>query len=71
MGDGFEFEVVEDHIALFTLHREGKINLMTWKFCEDMARVFKQIKTDPNIRVVIISGKGRLFCGGMDFNDAA
>ncbi len=60
--------VVKDKIATVTLNRPEVRNAFNWKMIEELFSVFGQIKSDKNIRVVILTGEGTCFCAGADLN---
>lgn len=58
---------VKDQIAQITLNRPENRNSMTNDVLEGFADGVRQVKTDPEVRCVIITGSGRSFCAGADF----
>ncbi len=65
---------VDGPVARLSLNRPDKANGMTPDFWSDLPRLVREIDADPAIRVLVISGEGRHFTGGMDlasFNDIA
>jgi enoyl-CoA hydratase/carnithine racemase len=58
---------VKDQIAQITLNRPENRNSMTNDVLEGFADAVAQVKTDPDVRCVIITGSGRSFCAGADF----
>lgn len=56
----------EDGIATLTLNNPEKLNAMTTEMYMDLRRVIDIINSDEEIRVLIITGKGRGFCAGSD-----
>ena len=58
---------VKDQIAQITLNRPENRNSMTNDVLEGLADAVAQVKTDPDVRCVIITGRGRSFCAGADF----
>ncbi|XP_070685494.1 delta(3,5)-Delta(2,4)-dienoyl-CoA isomerase, mitochondrial [Pempheris klunzingeri] len=53
------------------LHRPEKRNAMNKAFWSEMVDCFKQIAEDPDCRVVVISGAGKIFTAGIDLMDMA
>ncbi|ORX89924.1 ClpP/crotonase [Basidiobolus meristosporus CBS 931.73] len=53
------------------LNRPKNLNSLNDAMWREFQECFKQIKFDPNVRVVILSGSGRLFCAGLDLKEAA
>lgn len=66
------FSVVLDHgIMEFTLHA-GKANAISAELSRAMGLVFQDFRDDPNLRVLLITGKGeKFFCPGWDLKSAA
>ena len=55
-----------DGIAHVQLNRAHKLNALDLKMFEAIADAASTLITDRNIRAVILSGKGRAFCTGLD-----
>lgn len=62
---------VRDGIAHVELDRPERMNAMNRPFWGGVVRVFEEIDADPAIRCVVISGRGRHFCSGLDLQDFA
>ncbi len=60
------FEVRES-IAQITLNRPENRNSMTEDVLKGLADAVTRVKEDPEIRCVIVTGRGRSFCAGADF----
>ncbi|MEZ5872117.1 MAG: crotonase/enoyl-CoA hydratase family protein [Nitratireductor sp.] len=61
-------------VAHVAMNRPDKANGMTPDFWADLPRLVREIETDMSVRVLVISGNGKHFTGGMDlasFNDIA
>ncbi len=61
----------EDGIAVITLNRPDKLNAVTHEMTERLASLTEEIKRDEEVRVVIVTGKGRAFCAGTDISTGA
>lgn len=48
------------------LNRPDKLNALNLKMFHEIAKAAKEIRQDPSARAVIVSGKGRAFCTGLD-----
>jgi len=57
---------VESHIATITLNRPERMNTISTAMLDELAACFVQANMDPEVRVVILTGKGRAFCAGLD-----
>ncbi|XP_067102935.1 delta(3,5)-Delta(2,4)-dienoyl-CoA isomerase, mitochondrial [Osmerus mordax] len=53
------------------LHRPEKRNAMNRAFWSEMVDCFSQIAADPDCRVVVVSGAGKMFTSGIDLMDMA
>jgi enoyl-CoA hydratase len=62
---------IDGGIAHIELDRPDRANAMNRPFWDEMVRVFGEIDADPTIRCVVISGRGRHFCSGLDLQDFA
>ncbi len=56
-----------DHVCEITLNRPENRNSMTPDVLDGLASAVAQAKADPEVRCVIITGKGKSFCAGADF----
>ena len=57
---------VEERIATLTLNRPERLNALGDTLREDLYDAIIQCGTDPNVRVLVITGAGRGFCSGGD-----
>jgi 2-(1,2-epoxy-1,2-dihydrophenyl)acetyl-CoA isomerase len=57
---------VKDGIAHIILNRPEAVNSINLEIARDLMHAMLSCDEDPTIRVVVISGKGRLFCAGGD-----
>uniref|UniRef100_A0A665U693 Delta(3,5)-Delta(2,4)-dienoyl-CoA isomerase, mitochondrial n=1 Tax=Echeneis naucrates TaxID=173247 RepID=A0A665U693_ECHNA len=53
------------------LHRPEKRNAMSKAFWREMVDCFTELSRDPDCRVVLVSGAGRIFTAGIDLMDMA
>jgi enoyl-CoA hydratase/carnithine racemase len=56
-------------VAGLTLNRPGAYNALSRELLGALWRELEQIRADPSIRVVVITGKGRAFCAGHDLKE--
>jgi enoyl-CoA hydratase len=61
----------DGHIATVWLNRPDKLNAMNLPMWDDLPRAMEAVGTDPDVRVVIIRGKGRSFTAGIDLQALA
>ncbi len=53
-----------DGIATLTLNRPDQLNALSLALRQLLAAELEQLRTDPDIKVVILTGAGRAFCAG-------
>ena len=58
-------------IATLTLNRPDAMNALSIELRRAFSQAFRDIQADPAIRVAILTGAGRAFCGGMDLKELA
>lgn len=58
----------ESNIAWITLNRPQMMNALDLDGVDEFASALDDIENDENIKVVILTGAGRAFCAGGDFN---
>jgi enoyl-CoA hydratase len=61
----------DGHIATVWLDRPDKLNAMNIPMWDDLPPAMDQVGSDPEVRVVIIAGKGRAFTAGIDIQALA
>ena len=59
------------NIAYVTLNRPDVFNAFNDEQSYDMQAVFKEIKKDNEVRVVVLTGAGKAFCSGQDLKAIA
>ena len=64
-----DFEVVytrDEAVAMLTLNRPQAGNTINMALAEELERAVDAAVADPEVRVIVLTGTGRLFCGGGD-----
>ena len=61
----------EGHIATITLDRPEKMNSFSAEMQDSLYRAISDSIQDKNIRVILLTGKGRAFCAGADVKQMA
>jgi enoyl-CoA hydratase/carnithine racemase len=56
-------------VAGLALNRPDAYNALSRELLTALERELEQIRTDPGIRVVVITGQGRAFCAGHDLKE--
>jgi len=62
---------IDRGVAHLELNRPERANAMNRPFWREMVEAFEQIDRDTTVRCVVISGRGRHFCSGLDLQDFA
>ena len=57
---------VADRVATITLDRPDRLNAFTIPMQRELCDAFDRIDADPDVRAVIVTGRGRGFCAGAD-----
>ncbi len=63
-----ELQTIEGGLALLTLPSTGHSNALTGSSMDAIIDTLQALNDDPNIRAVILTGKGRIFCTGADID---
>ena len=64
----FEF-VVEDGVATLTLDRPDKLNALTFDVYVDLRDLVTELPHRGDVKVLVLSGRGRGFCSGGDVEE--
>lgn len=59
---------ISDGIAEVRMNRPEKRNALDGAMFQALAEVGERLKTEPGVRVVVLSGEGSSFCAGLDFS---
>lgn len=60
---------IRETIATLKLNRPKVLNSMTEQMAIEARQALADIRQDPNIRALILTGEGRSFCAGAELND--
>ncbi|MEZ6036221.1 MAG: enoyl-CoA hydratase family protein [Planctomycetota bacterium] len=60
----FRFERGDDGVAVLTFDRPEQLNSLTFAIYGQLERLFRDLRTDDSVKVVVMTGKGRGFCSG-------
>jgi enoyl-CoA hydratase/carnithine racemase len=58
-------------IATLTLNRPERMNAISGEMLDLLAERLVEADRDPEVRVIVLTGAGRGFCGGLDLKDTA
>ena len=56
-------------VVTITLNRPDQLNALTFEVYRELVATFRALDTEPGVRAVIITGRGRAFCTGGDVKD--
>lgn len=59
----------KEGIAYLTLNRPDRANTINGQLANDVVAAMAEVDADLQVRVVILTGAGRHFCGGADLRD--
>jgi 2-(1,2-epoxy-1,2-dihydrophenyl)acetyl-CoA isomerase len=57
---------VRDGVAHLELHRPDAANAITLQLAQELDAVSRRLRDDPTVRAVLLTGAGKMFCGGGD-----
>ncbi|HEX2647329.1 MAG TPA: enoyl-CoA hydratase-related protein [Candidatus Dormibacteraeota bacterium] len=58
----------QGHIANVTLNRPDQRNPLSATMLRDLTAAFQWCRDEPDVRVVVLTGAGRVFCAGADLS---
>lgn len=68
MTESVQLDVSVDGIATLTLNRPEKHNALNAEMISALNAMLDRLAEDQNIRVLVLTGRGRSFCAGGDLN---
>ncbi|OBH01634.1 enoyl-CoA hydratase [Mycobacterium sp. E342] len=66
-----EFSTPENGIAVVTIDRPDRLGAYTPQMCAELLEAIRRVRLDDDIRVLVLTGKGRGFCTGGDVSPDA
>lgn len=60
---------VRDSVATITLNRPERLNALTFEVYRELTDTFAALRSEDDVRAVVITGAGRAFCSGGDVHD--
>jgi enoyl-CoA hydratase/carnithine racemase len=67
--NSFLYEKSANGVITITLNRPERLNALTFDVYRELADTFAALRTETDVRVVVITGAGRGFCSGGDVHD--
>jgi len=68
----YQTVVLERHpagYAVLMLNRPEKLNALSMELRGELVAAIEELRRDPAVRVLILTGAGRAFCAGLDLNE--
>lgn len=62
---------VQDGVATVCLNRPERMNAMNNALMQGISDAVQQVREDPSVRVLVLTGSGRGFCAGADLQQVA
>ncbi len=56
-------------VATITLDRPDRLNALTFEVYTELRDTFRALDSEPGVRAIVITGRGRAFCSGGDVED--
>ncbi len=53
-------------VAIVALNRPDKLNVFSGGMGEQLSAAYRECDADPEVRVIVLTGRGRAFCAGAD-----
>ena len=63
-----DLSLSEDGILTVTLDRPDQLNAFTVTMAEELVDTFEHASADDDVAAVVVTGRGRAFCAGMDLS---
>ncbi|MEY2432350.1 MAG: hypothetical protein QOC92_2075 [Acidimicrobiaceae bacterium] len=60
---------VDSRVLTITLDRPDRLNAFTYRMHEELLDAFDRVDADDDVRVVVVTGRGRGFCAGVDLGE--
>ena len=60
---------VQDNVGILTLNRPDNANALTGLMAKEMFDVSIRCENDPEVRAVLFTGAGKMFCAGGDLKE--
>jgi enoyl-CoA hydratase/carnithine racemase len=57
------------HVLTVTLNRPAQRNAFDWTMRGELTKLWTEVRDDPDVRCVVVTGEGTAFCSGIDVGD--
>jgi len=65
----FLYQLTGEGVATITLNRPERLNALTFEVYRELTDTFAALRSESEVRAVVITGAGRAFCSGGDVHD--
>jgi len=65
----FLYQLDAEGVATITLNRPERLNALTFEVYRELTETFTALRSETEVRAVVITGAGRAFCSGGDVHD--
>src|SRR5438874_13823019 len=65
----FLYEQTDDGVATITLNQPDRLNALTFEVYRELTDTFAALRTESEVRIIVLTGAGRAFCSGGDVHD--
>src|SRR6185295_13196122 len=65
----FLYQLDGEGVATITLNRPERLNALTFEVYRELTETFAALRSETEVRAVVITGAGRAFCSGGDVHD--
>src|SRR5204863_8335388 len=65
----FLYDQTDDGVATITLNRPERLNALTFEVYRELTDTFAALRSESEVRVIVLTGAGRAFCSGGDVHD--
>lgn len=62
---------IEDHVATVTLARSDSMNALSLSFTAEIAKAFRELGANDEVRAIVLASKAKAFCAGLDLKEFA
>ena len=60
---------IKGQVALLSLNKPNQRNALCTQLLAELRQYFQQLAGNDDVRVIVLTGKGKGFCAGADLND--
>jgi len=57
---------IDEGVGVVTLNRPERLNAVNWEMASRLVELFRELRFNDEVRVLVLTGAGRGFCAGGD-----